>query len=134
MFRAPGISTPDWLPIEAGGLYEARYTSGKARKILVSMVQLVQKSGFEFRDGRGHPFCTQDPLGTGEIAAHNFTLESGLPKFHNRTRELAPAVRDHNDALASVDTSSDLTSVVCCLVAICRYVRSSRSTVLPIWT
>ena len=64
------------------------------------------------------------PLRYRRIIAHNGLLwNSGFPNYHiipyliYRTRELAPAVRDHNDATCAVDTSSD--SDFCCLLSCC---------------
>ena len=70
--------------IGAGGLYEAHYPSGKVRKILVSMVHLVQNlvriSG---RKGR-HPSCTlKTPLSVPDkLSRTTLLILSGLPKYH----------------------------------------------------
>ena len=90
--------------IEAGGLYGAHYPSGKVRKILVSMVYLVQtpKSGSNFGTEGAPPPLYSRPLSVPDKLSRTtllILLDCQNITSH-QTRELAPAVRDHNDALA----------------------------------
>ena len=84
MFRAPGISTPDWLPIEAGGLYGGSlyFWKGKVRKILVSMVQAGPKVWVRISGRKGPPFLYPRPPSVPEKLPRTTLPYSGLPKFH----------------------------------------------------
>ena len=92
MFRATGISTSDWHPFKLE-ICIRLVVFWKGEKRFGLHGTPGPKSGSNF--GTEGATLFKRPLGTGEIVAHNF--DSGLPKCHTRTRELAPAVRDHND-------------------------------------